>query len=171
MTKQVSPGCSLAVGLAFGGVFALTGAYIVGTSLGFLPSDPADFVAPRLVVAAAGMAFFLAGVWIAFQSSLSVFGGETLLAKWVQYILTLLILVAFVSVFLWVGLGPGERQFQTSTSVGLVSASGTGDEVTGRLIFGGFGILVSLGVLSYAVTQPLKILGKLPDKKRPGPDA
>ena len=151
--KQVSPGCSLAISIAFGGIFALVGAYIVSISLGLLPSNPENFKAPRLVVAAAGMVFFLAGVWVAFQAGLGAWGADTPLAKWVQYILALAMMVAFVSVFLWVGLGSGERQFETSTSIGPVTTTGTASEGEGRCIFGGFGILAGIGVLVYAVRQ------------------
>lgn len=171
MTKQISPGCSLAVGLAFGGVFALAGLYIVGISLGLLPSVPADFSAPRLVVAAAGMCFFIGGVWIALISTSWVYGQDTPTVKWLSFFLTLAMMIAFVSVFLWAGLGPGERQFQITTSVGGLTTSSSSDELAGRCLFGGFGILAADGVLYYAVTQPLKILGKMSDKKRPGPEA
>jgi hypothetical protein len=167
--RQVSPGCSLAIGLVFGGVFALAGAYIVAISFDIIPVDPENFKAPRLVVAAAGMVFFLAGVWVAFQAGLGSMGGDTPFARWAQYILTLAIMVAFVSVFLWAGFAPGERQFQTSTSVGPVTTTGTASEAEGRCIFGGFGVLAGLGVLYYAITQPMRILGRLPDKSaKPG---
>jgi len=167
--KQVSPGCSLAIGLVFGGVFALAGAYIVAISFDIIPVDPENFKAPRLVVAAAGMAFFFAGVWVAFQAGLGEMGGDTRSAKWVQYILTLAIMVAFVSVFLWAGFGPGEGQFQTSGSFGPLTTTGTASEAEGRFVFGGFGILAGLGVLYYAITQPMRILGRLPDKgAKPG---
>jgi len=164
MKKQVSPGCSFAFSLAFGGIFALAGAFIIAISFDIIPVDPDNFKAPRLVVAAAGTVFFLAGIWVAFQAGLGSMGGDTPFAKWIQYILTLAIMVAFVSVFLWAGFGSGERQFQTSTSVGGGTTTGTASESEGRCIFGGFGILVGLGVLYYAVTQPIRILGRLPEK-------
>jgi hypothetical protein len=165
MTKQASPGCSLAIGLAFGGIFALTGAYIVGISLGFLPSDPEDFSAPRLVVAAAGMCFFIGGVWAALKSTSWAYGQDTPAVKRLSFFLTLVMMIAFASVFLWAGIGPGERQFQTSTSVGGVTISSPGNESAGRCIFGGFGFLAASGTVYYALTQPLKIMGKMSDKK------
>jgi hypothetical protein len=156
--KQVSPGCSLAIGLAFGGIFALVGAYIVSISLGLLPSNPDNFKAPRLVVAVAGMVFFLAGVWVAFQSGLGAWGADTPFAKWMQYILVLVIMTLFASIFIWVGFGPGERSFQTSTSIGPVTTSGTGSEGEGRCVFGGFGVLAGFATLVYAVRQGMKLL-------------
>ena len=169
MNKQVSPGCSLAFGIIFGGIFAFVGAYIVAISFDIIPVNPENFKAPRLVVAAAGMAFFFAGVWVAFQAGLGSVGGDTPFARWAQYILTLAIMVAFVSVFLWAGFGPGDGQFQTSSSIGPLTTTGTASEAEGRCIFGGFGVLAGLGVLYYAITQPMRILGRLPDKHpKPG---
>jgi len=156
--KQISPGCSLAIGLALGGIFALAGAYIVSISLGLLPSNPDNFKAPRLVVAAAGMVFFLAGVWVAFQAGLGAWGADTPMAKWVQYFLALAMMIAFVSVFLWAGFGTGERSFQTTTSIGPVTSTGSASEGEGRCIFGGFGVLAAFGVLVYAVRQGMKLL-------------
>jgi peptidoglycan/LPS O-acetylase OafA/YrhL len=170
MTGQrstASPGCSLAVGLAFGAVFALAGGYILAISLNLIPVDPERFKAPRLVVAAAGMVFLLAGTWVAFQTA-SPFAQDTPLFRWTQYFLMLIMMGAFAVVFLWAGFGPGERQFETSTSLGVGNATGSGDEAGGGCIFGGFGLLAALGVLYYAVTQPGRILrSKAPPGDKP----
>jgi hypothetical protein len=168
MTKQLSPGCSAALGLFFSLIFALIGGYIVAISLDVIHVDPAYFKAPRGIVAMAGMCFFLGGVWAALKSTSWAFGSDTPLVKWLSFLLTLLMMSAFASMFLWTGFGPGDPQFETSTSIGPVTTTGPGNELMGRLLFGGFGVLAGLVTLYYAVTQPLKILGKLPKKKLPG---
>jgi hypothetical protein len=68
-------------------------------------------------------------------------------------------MAAFSSVFLWVGFGSGERSFQTETSFGTVSTTGHGNELTGRCLFGMFGLATTLGTLYYMVSQPLVISG------------
>jgi hypothetical protein len=156
--KQISPGCSLALGITIGGVAALFGAYIVAISLNIIPSDPNSFEAPRSVVAAAGMLFFLGGVWAAFQSGLGAWGADTPMAKWMQYILVLVMMVIFASMFIWIGFGPGGRSFQTTTSIGPITTSGSGSESSGRCIFGGFGVLAGFATLVYAVRQGMKMI-------------
>ena len=156
--KQVSPGVSLALGFFFGGIAALVGGYIIAISLNIIPTDPESFQAPRLVVAAAGMLFFLGGVWCVFQGSLTTWGRDTAMAKWTQYILVLVMMLIFASIFLWVGFGPGDRVFQTTTSVGPVTSTGTASESEGRCIFGGFGVLAGAAALLYAVGQGMKLL-------------
>jgi hypothetical protein len=158
MKKQVSPGCSLALGLTIGGIAALFGAYIVAISRNIIPTDPSKFSAPRSMVAAAGMLFFLAGVWTVFQSGLGAWGADTPFAKWTQYILALVMMTIFTTIFIWVGFGPGERSFQTSTTIGPVTTSGAGSESGGRCIFGGFGVLAGFATLVYAVRQGMKLL-------------
>jgi hypothetical protein len=173
MADSPQPGraSALLAGLLFGGVFALTGGLILAVSLDLIHVNPENFKAPRLVVAAAGAVFFMAGIWIVFQAA-SPEAQDTRLYRWMQYFIMVAMLGAFAAIFLWVGFGPGARQFETSTSLGPVSAGGTASEFEGRCIFGGFGLLMALGVLYYAVTRPARILGRrepAPRGKRPGP--
>jgi hypothetical protein len=59
------------------------------------------------------------------------------------------LLILFAGVFIWVGLGSGERTFETSTTLGPVTTSGEGNPVVGRCLFGGFGIGTLLAGLFY----------------------
>lgn len=170
MNKQIPRGCSLVLGLGIGAISALVGAYIVGISLGFLPSRPEDFSAPRLEVAAAGMCFFFIGVWAALKSVSWAYGQDTPAVQWLGFLLTLAMMLTFAGIFLWVGLGPGERQFQVTSTIGPLTTSGPGDELTGRLVFGGIGFLAAGVTLWYAITRLRKLLGKQPDPKLPEQD-
>jgi hypothetical protein len=67
-------------------------------------------------------------------------------------------MISFCITVPWSGLGPGKRGFQTSIAIGLSTSSGRGNEVFGRVLFGGVGLLCSLGAALYAVKQPGKII-------------
>ncbi len=127
-------------------------------SLGILPSDPEAFKAPRLVVAAAGAVFVLGGLIVLLQGSFGPGGQQTGLYKWLEFFILGGFLLVFAGIFLWIGFGPGERTFQTSTSLGPVTTSGEGDPLTGRLVFGLFG----LGTLVAALVFIYKKLMNLP---------
>jgi len=70
--------------------------------------------------------------------------------QWLEFIIVTLFLVAFGAIFLWVGFGPGERAFQTETSIGPVTTSGEGNPILGRCLFGTFGLGTLIGGLFYA---------------------
>ena len=75
----------------------------------------------------------------------------------VWFLLRLAVMVAFSSVFLWVGFGPGEREFQTTSSFGGITSTGEGSSFLGRFLFGGAGVLFGLVILwvSYASFRKL----------------
>ncbi|MFZ5858843.1 MAG: hypothetical protein ACOYZ6_18605 [Chloroflexota bacterium] len=165
MSKKLSSGCSGALGLFLSLPFLAMGGYILAVSLDVIHADPSFFKAPREVVAAGGMCFFLGGVWTVLKSISWAYGQDTPMVKWMSFFLVLTMMGIFSWLFLWTGFGPGERQFQSSTSIGPITASGPSNETFGRVFFGSFGILAALGTLYYAVTQSLKMLGI--EKKSP----
>ncbi|MBL6965426.1 MAG: hypothetical protein ISR60_02620 [Anaerolineales bacterium] len=139
-------------------IFMVVGGLIILMAVDILPLDPASLHAPRWVLGAAGALFFLSGALVFLQGIAGPDGEHDVLVQWVQYVLVLGAMLAFSSVFLWVGFGPGEREFQTTTSVGPLSVSGQGNDVVGRCLFGGFGALAALGTVYYAFQQLTKIL-------------
>jgi hypothetical protein len=138
--------------------FVAAGGYIMAISLGILPSDPEAFKAPRLVVAAAGAVFVLGGLMVLLQGSFSAGGQQTMLYKWLEFFVLGGFLLAFAGIFLWVGFGPGERAFQTETTLGPVTTTGDGSPLMGRCLFGTFG----LGTLIAALLFIYKKLMTLP---------
>jgi len=147
--KEMSPAASLGCAMLFALPFMLAGSYIMAISFGYLPADPESFKAPRLVVAGAGAVFVLGGLMVILRASFSAGGQESALYKWLEFTLVTAFLILFAGVFIWVGLGPGERAFETSTSVGPVTTSSAGNPVVGRCLFGGFGIGMLLAGLFY----------------------
>jgi hypothetical protein len=143
----------LLASMAFGGVFFLVGSFIVLISADIIHVDPSSFNAPRWVVGAAGGVFVLAGMMTAMQGGFGPGGQETMLFKWLQFFLGMGFMLLFSSVFLWVGFGPGEREFSSSTSIGPITSSGAGNDWTGRLVFGGGGLLSLLMTIAMGVSQ------------------
>jgi hypothetical protein len=139
--------------------FVAAGGYIMAISLGILPSDPEAFKAPRLVVAAAGAVFVLGGLMVLLQGSFSAGGQQTTLYKWLEFFVLGGFLLAFAGIFLWVGFGPGERAFQTETTLGPVTTTGDGSPLMGRCLFGTFGLGTLIAALLFIykklITLPL----------------
>lgn len=65
-------------------------------------------------------------------------------------------LTTFAAIFLWVGFGAGERKFSSPGSLGFFTASGKGNDIVGRILFGGGGILSALMAGRYAFTGARK---------------
>jgi Ca2+/Na+ antiporter len=146
------------MGAAFALIFLGAGLVIILTSLDIIKTPEENFNAPRFVVLAAGMVFFLAGLIISLGV---IFSREELrlpIMLWIQYLISLAIMISFCTPFLWAGFGSGEREFQTSTIIGPVATSGRGNEGFGRILFGGVGLLCSLGTAFYAIKQPGRVM-------------
>jgi hypothetical protein len=147
-------GCGMLVALPF----VIAGGYIMAISLGILPSNPESFKAPPMIMTAAGAFFVLGGLFVLLQVSFGTSGKQTALYKWLELFILGGFLLVFAMIFLWIGFGPGERTFSSSTSAGPVTVSGKGDSLSGRLIFGSFG----LGTLLAALVFIYKKLMTLP---------
>jgi hypothetical protein len=139
-------------------IFSLAGLFILLAAFDVIALDPASIHAPRWVLAAAGLIFLLGGFMIILRGTEGD-GNKDLFHEWAEYFVIAGMMIAFSAVFLWVGFGPGERQFQTETSFGPVAAYGEGDALTGRCLFGMFGLATLLGTLYYIVSRPLVMAG------------
>ena len=144
--------------MIFGGIFFLVGAFIVLISADIIHADPSSFNAPRWVGGAAGGVFMLAGMMVAIQGSFGPDGMQTKLYLWLQFLFGLAFMILFSSVFLWVGFGPGEREFTSSTSFGPISTSGSGSVSTGRLVFGASGLMMVFFTIVMAISNFRKLL-------------
>ncbi len=145
----------LLASMAFGGIFFLVGSIIVLLAADIIHADPSSFNAPRWVVGATGGVFMIAGIMAALQGGFGPAGMQTQLFKWLQFFFGMALMILFSSVFLWVGFGPGEREFSSSTSIGVgsVSVSKSGNVSTGRIVFGGGGVLMVIMTIAMGVSQ------------------
>ncbi len=143
--------------MAFGGVFFLMGSFIVMISADIIHVDPSTFNAPRWVVGASGGVFMLAGMMVAIQGSFGPDGMQTKLYLWLQFFFGMTLMILFTAIPLWIGFGPGEREFSTSTTIGPITTSGTGSDGMGRFVFGSGGVLMVIITIWMAVSQLRKI--------------
>ena len=139
-------------------IFSLAGLFILLTAFDVIPVDRGSLHAPRWVLAAAGLVFLLGGFMVVLRGTEGS-GEKDLFHEWAEHIVIGGMMLAFSSVFLWTGFGSGERQFQTETSFGPVTTYGEGNELTGRCLFGMFGLATLLGTLYYLVSRPLILAG------------
>ncbi len=146
--------------MGFGSLFFLVGAFIVMLAADIIPSDPSSFNAPRWVVGGAGMVFMLAGAMAALQGAFGPNPEESKLYLWIILMIGTAFMLIFSSIFLWVGFGPGEREFSSSTSIGIgtaVTTTNSSNDTTGRLVFGGGGLISLLMTFAMAHSNWKKI--------------
>ncbi|MCF6277310.1 MAG: hypothetical protein L3J16_00960 [Anaerolineales bacterium] len=159
MTNNPSQGPQgLLAGMAFGGIFFLTGSFVVLAAANIIPTDPSSFNAPRWVVGAIGGTFMFTGMMIAIQGAFGPDGQQTLLYQWLQLFIGLALMTLFSSVFLWIGFGPGVREFSSSSSFGPFTVSGAGNVDTGRLAFGSIGVFMVFFTIVMTVRGIRKII-------------
>ncbi len=146
--------------MAFGGIFFLVGSFVVLVAADIIHADPSSIHAPRWVLAAVGGVFMIAGIMAALQGGFGLEGMQTKLYLWLQFLFGMTLMVLFSSVFLWVGFGPGEREFTSSTTIGPITTSGSGNVSMGRIMFGGGGLLMAFFTIVMAVSQLKAIFKK-----------
>ncbi len=131
-TSDLSPRTRYALGalmLAFGG-------FIVAIALRWIDIAPTRGT-PYWIVGLAGGLFSLAGIALLLPTRLSR----------ALDVVGALLFSGFANLGLWVGFGPGERQFSGSFSAGPVGTAGGGNASLGRFMFGTMGILVAVVAL------------------------
>lgn len=147
--------------LGFGLFFILASTDLLGFTL-----TPSPGV-PLWMVTAAGVLFLLGGLMMALQVIFpDQASQQTQAYRWIHFLMVGLLLLVFSGIFLWIGFGPGERHFQSGFSFGNFYQPGNGDEMVGRLIFGGAGLLTGLLGLWNGMNGLLDLLGLKPPSAR-----
>lgn len=138
-------------GILMGGAFFLAGTAIVFVALDWIRVDPSSIHAPRWVLGVCGAMFAFTGLLSFWQGVVNGLGGGGSGERGEQeddfhvpsWLLGMVICTGLAVVFIWVGFGPGEREFTTSGGAGPVSVgSSDGSGTLGRWIFGAGGLLV-----------------------------
>lgn len=162
MNESPSPLSSISLAWLFPLVFICSGLFIVLVASGIIPTDPASMHAPRWVVGLVGGMFLAAGLFLLLRFIPWPGGERSIIPHLLKTALLLLTMSAFSAVFLWTGFGPGERNFQGGFSIGPLSIFGLDSkEITGRIMFGGFGVFAALLTLYYLVTQIWQLIDLL----------
>ena len=149
--------------LLVGTIATLVGLFLVLVSVDVIHADPDSFNTPRWVLTLAGIMFAFAGLLALSNGLFSPAEQRDPIVMWIQYFLTIGMLAAFASVFLWVGFGPGVREFSGSASFLFFTVSNNGNELIGRTLFSGCGISVALMALFAALTGIQRIVSKAKD--------
>jgi hypothetical protein len=147
------------------GLFATgMGIFIILMSVDIIHADPESIHAPRWVLTLAGIMFTSIGLYTFSTGLLSPNEQKLPIIQWIQYFLILGMLTAFAAIFLWIGFGPGEREFSSSGSIGFLTVSGKGNDILGRIMFGGGGLLAALMAGYYAFTGARNIVAGTSDR-------
>ena len=151
----------------FGGLIGtLVGLALVLVSVDVIHADPDSFRTPRWVLTLVGMMFAFAGLLVLSSGLFSPAEQRDPIVMWIRYFLTVGMLAAFASVFLWVGVGPGEREFSASGTFLFFTISGRGNEIIGRILFGGVGVAIALVTIWAALGGAQNILNETTDQDR-----
>jgi len=154
-----SPNGSRGPGLAVGVGGILMGTLVISIAFGFIHTvqTKASNPTPPWVMAIFGGAFILAGVWAIF---LRLINQETSRARRLDFFFGLVIMLAITVICLWVGFGPGRCVFVQDVGIGVIPTTRPVDMLTGRVFFGGFGVLMAVVTAAFAWLQGRKLLGK-----------
>ena len=142
----------------------LAGLFIILVSADIIHADPESIHAPRWVLTLVGLIFALSGLAIVTQALFTPSELKSPALRWVQYFIGLGIFVSFAASFLWIGFGPGERQFSSSISLPFIHISGKGNDIIGRIVFGGSGFLGGILMVYYALNEAHKIISETTEK-------
>ena len=124
-------------------------------TFGVIPTDPSGIHAPGWVLAIFGGIFVVAGLWSILQSAIRQ---QATGVNWINFIFTLLVLMAISVICLWIGFGPGPRLFVNTDSLTGMRTSLTTDPILGRIFFGFFGVLLTVVTIVIAMIEGRKLL-------------
>jgi len=124
------------------------GAVALAVAVGAIPLEPDNLHAPLWIIGTCGVAFTSIGLVVALE------GVERLqrLKIWLGFVF----LLSFAAAFNWIAFGPGDRNFTQRTTFyfggDAMSTAADGSELTGRIVFGAFALLVNLLIASPLLT-------------------
>jgi len=142
-------------GYLTGFLMMLMGFFVLAIPFGLIPTDPSSIHAPGWVLVVFGGVFVIAGLWVIFARAVRQ---DTTEASWINFLFTLIVLIALTAICLWIGFGPGQRFFVANDSLTGMRTSLTTDPTLGRIFFGGFGILLALATAAFAILQGRRLL-------------
>ncbi|RME06051.1 MAG: hypothetical protein D6803_07470, partial [Anaerolineae bacterium] len=137
-------------------IFMIVGLLVMLVGVGIIPVIPESVHGPLWLLTTFGLMFLSAGLGLLAMSGEK---GEDSLARHIlQWIALTITIGSFSTLFLWVGFGPGEREFSGGLSLGPLSFGQSGNEMIGRCMFGGFGLFAALMALYFFVTKLWQIV-------------
>lgn len=142
------------------GIFSmLMGAILILISADIFRVEESLFNAPRWIVGLAGLAFFNGGIAASLMDTRFEYHNQAWWFKLLQSSMGFSIFLIFTIIFIWIGFGPGERQFSGGISFPFLSFfSANTNEVFGRMIFGIPGLCLGAGIIYWLFNVLLKYL-------------
>ncbi|MBL8779719.1 MAG: hypothetical protein JNL06_02135 [Alphaproteobacteria bacterium] len=137
-----------------GALLLAVGAFICAIALGWIPSPPESFNAPREIVLAAGLLFALAGLLFAINGRAPA---------WVMGFVGACIWTAFALIPSWIAWGAGPRNF-SGDGLWLLALVGLDFQTLGRTVFGLSALILWVGALAawFAWLKSLPRIGQAP---------
>jgi hypothetical protein len=131
--------------ILMGIIAVLVGVFISLIAADVIKAAESGFNAPRWVVLAAGMVFFLAGATIlatggAQQSQVEEINAVRIFRGAAGFLIVFL----FASIANWVAFGSGDRQFSSSIQLPFLAVTREAGDMPGRLAFGCGAVLLDL---------------------------
>lgn len=126
ISVSVSSAPSHGQALGLGALMGAIGAFICAIGLGWIPSPPESFNAPREIVAAAGLAFV-------FGAALFALNGRA--PAWVMGFIGACLWTVFALIPSWIAWGSGPRNF-SGDGLWLLAVVGLDFQSVGRTVFG-----------------------------------
>jgi len=120
-------------------VFLFFGMFVLAMAFGWVKTEPSRDHTPLWVIVSAGMMFNLGGVMILLVGREGVDS--------IRHLVMWLFVLSLAVPFNWVAFGEGERHFSSSVSGFGLSTAAASAESTGRLVFGGFALLMDFMVI------------------------
>ena len=152
--------------VAIGAITAAAGGYFLLAGMGLVPA-PGAAHGPGWIVAAAGFAFFFAGISVVLRAftrtpdaSSDLAPGAPDWAKTLYHLLGLAIAIPLALLGTWIAFGSGSRAFQIAMPFG----SASGGEIFGRVAFGIGAAIVWLYVIALLVTGARRWFRRSPGK-------
>jgi hypothetical protein len=131
------------------------GFLVLAITFGIIPADPSKIYAPGWVLAIFGGTFVAAGLWAILLSAIRQHATGI---HWINFIFTLLVMMAITVICLWIGFGPGPRMFTNTDSLTGMRTSLITDPTLGRIFFGFFGVLMTVATIAIAIIEGRKLL-------------
>ncbi len=120
------------------------GLFVIAISLNLIPVEDQSFNAPRWVGGVAGLIFVLGGVLVIIhqREQQRTLTGPRIASEVAQFLVAGLLITLFALIGNWIAFGPGDRQFSSAVSVPFITIFQSANEITGRVCFGMFAILL-----------------------------
>ncbi|MBN2556210.1 MAG: hypothetical protein JXA97_09770 [Anaerolineales bacterium] len=120
------------------------GMFIVLMAIGVIAVSEESILVPRWILLLVGAAFTLAAFAITIDALIGIWPGGRELLLVAKGVIVFLLMISFAVPFHWIAFGSGERTFTSTVSGPVVSVSGDGSQLGGRIMFGAAAVMMDV---------------------------